>query len=204
MNFGYCAETSNAVPYNYDELSAQIKVTSPIENITYSGPDVVVNADAYIGGHEQEIGSRYIPYQNISCVYSLDGSEWQNMSLVSFSNLNTFSSLVNSFWYTTMWLNYTVVLHNAPEGLHYLTFNVTPNATYSRSYSGPEKTSVHFEVQSSEPSPVQSPLNELNDILIIGLVIAVVICVGSVIYVKKALSTESLTKYCRGFSESKE
>ena len=172
-----CSGQNNAVPYSYNELSAQIKIISPKENITYSSPDIVVNVDLYVGGHESEIGSRYVPYQNISCVYSLDGSEWQNTSLVSFSNLDTFPSTVNNFWYTTMWLNYTVVLHNVSEGLHYLNFKVTPNAIHFSSYSYPETTSVHFEVQTSAI--------KLNDIRIIGLVIAVFISISSVFYFKK-------------------
>lgn len=179
LNFGYCDESSNAVPFSYDELSGQIKITSPVENFTYSDSDIVLNADLYIGGIEWEKGSHYIPYQNISCVYSLDGAEWQNMSLVSVDKGEPFSSLVNNYWYSVMWLNYTVLLQNVSEGSHYLKVDVKPDSIHSRDYSGEDKPLVYFNVIK------QSSITELNDMLIIGLVIVTIATILAVIYVKK-------------------
>lgn|SRR5665647_366368 len=83
LNFGSCYSPNATIPFNYDELSGQIAITSPIESFTYTDSDIVVNAGLHIGGIESEPNTHYVPYQNISCIYSLDGSEWQNMSFVS-------------------------------------------------------------------------------------------------------------------------
>jgi hypothetical protein len=180
LSFGYCAETSDIVPFSYDELSGQIEVTSPVENYTYPGSDIVVNASLYIGGREYEQGTHYVPYQNISCVYSLDGSEWQNMSFVSAVKTEPFPSPVNKYWYSSMWINYTATLHNVSKGTHYLKVDVHPKSIPTRDIGSSYKPLVHFNVIVSN-----QPSTELNITLIIGLVIVTTVTVGSLIYVKK-------------------
>lgn len=189
LNSAYCAKSTDAIPFSFNELAASIDVTSPVENFTYSDSDIVVNASVYIGGHEWEKGSRYIPYQNISCVYSLDGSEWQNMSLVSFKKADPFPSLVNNFWYNTMWLNYSVILHNVSEGSHYLKIDVKPDSIHTREESSEkENPFVYFTVAQNSNSELLSKNAVFFAILAISILFGVIAIVAVIIKRKRSFS----------------
>jgi hypothetical protein len=166
--FGCCAESNVKVPFSYDELVANISVSSPIENYTYSNSTIEIKADVYIGAHDYMKDSHYIPYQNISCIYSLDGSEWLNMTLISRSQPYIFPSLVNNYWYVTMWFNYTAVLHNVTAGSHVLKIDVAPNDVRSREEGGEGKPVIHFNVNSQ-------PLTAWALVVIIVITVSVVV-----------------------------
>lgn len=184
LNFGFCAESSNVVPFSYDELSGQVEVTSPVKNFNYSESDIVVNAGFYIGGIEYEPNTHYLPYQNISLVYSLDSSEWQNMTLVSAVKCELFPSIPNNFWYSNMWLNYTATLHNVSGGPHYLRIGVRPDSIgIIDIYRSQNEPLVYFNV-------INQPSTQRESIPIIGLIIVTILAVtifaaGSLIYIKK-------------------
>jgi len=184
---------SDGVPFSYDELSSQIIVTAPVRNFTYSESDIVVNVSLHIGGHEYEPNTHYVPYQNIGCVYSLDGSEWQNMTLVSSAKSELFPSLPNKWWYSNMWLNYTATLHNVSEGSHYLRIDVKPDSIRTRDISSSQdQPLVYFNVMPSIPQGVEPaqpadatfPAPDLLLILPSALVLAVV-AVAALDYRKK-------------------
>jgi hypothetical protein len=182
LNFGSCDELSDGIPFSYNEISGQIMVTAPVKNFTYSESDIVVNASLHIGGHEYERNTHYVPYQNISCVYSLDGSEWQNMTFVSAVKNEQFPSIPNKFWYSNMWVNYTATLHDVAEGSHYLKVDVKPDSIRTSDISsGRDKPLVYFNV-------ISRPSTQLDSIPIIGLVIGIIFTAGFIIYVKKSKS----------------
>jgi hypothetical protein len=105
---------------------------SPIENGTYTVSDIDVKVYMHAGSHESEPGVHYIPYQDICCFCSLDGGDWQNMSLSFVKEHEPLSSLVNeNYYHCTVDLNYTATLYNVPDGAHQLRFRVTPlESTY--------------------------------------------------------------------------
>lgn len=190
LNFGSCDELSDGIPFSYSEISGQIMVIAPVKNFTYSESDIVVNVSLHIGGHEYERNTHYVPYQNISCVYSLNGFEWQNMTLVSAVKNEQFPSLPNKFWYSNMWVNYTATLHDVSEGSHYLKVDVKPDSIRTSDISsGQDKPLVYFNV-------ISRPSTQLNSIPIsipiIGLVIGIIFTAGSIIYVKKSKSPTKL------------
>lgn len=176
-NFG-CAESSVQVPFSYDELSAKISVSSPVGNSTYSSSDVDVNVSVYIGGTEYVKESHYIPYQNIRFIYSLDGSEWQNLTFVSASSPLIFPSLVNNYWYVTMRVNYTTVLHNVTEGSHFLKIDITPNSIPLREEGSEGKPLITFSV-------INQPLIDWTLVGVLVVVIIVSVVVVSLVYFKK-------------------
>jgi hypothetical protein len=182
-----CAESSVQVPFSYDELSAKISVSSPVGNSTYSSPDVDVNVSVYIGGTEYVKESHYIPYQNISFIYSLDDSDWQNMTLVSASSPQIFPSLVNNYWYATMRVNYTTVLHNVTEGSHFLKIDITPNSIPLREEGSEGKPLITFSV-------INQPLIDWTLIGVIIVVIVVSVIAISLIYVKKVKAKQVKTQ----------
>lgn len=188
FNFGSCDESNSSVPFSYDELGAEIRVTSPIKNFTYSDSTIVINASLYVDGTEYEPGKHYIPYENISCVYSLDDSDWQNMSLFSVNNGEITSDLVNNYFYNYMLLNYTAILHNVTEGSHCLRIDVHPNNIRSRdSSSGYDKPLVYFYVKNQL-------ITESTIILLGGLVIAATAILGSAIYIIKKKSSNKILR----------
>ncbi len=172
-------------PFGYDELSGQILVTAPVCNFTYSEPDIVANVSLHIGGHEYEPNTHYVPYENISCVYSLDGSEWRNMTLVSSAKSELFPSIPNNFWYSNMWLNYTATLQGVSEGLHCLKIGVKPDSIPTRDLmSSEDQPLVYFNV-ANQPStlPAIDPLPKLVIAIVISGSLAAATAV--VIYRKK-------------------
>jgi hypothetical protein len=175
LNLGYCYTSNATVPFSYNELSSQLYIYSPAKNFTYSDSDIMINASLFIGSHESEPGTHYIPYQDISCVYSIDGSEWQNMSLVSVYIHEPFCSLVNPFWYSTADLNYSATLHGLSEGEHHLQFNIKPDSIHlmiihnqDYNYSTRYQDYVNFAVKATgekvpvSSTPSQSPTPSLT------------------------------------------
>ncbi len=181
-------------PFDYDELSGSIIVTAPVGNSTYSGSDIVVNASLHIGGHEYEPNTHYVPYQNISCLYSLDESEWQNMTLVSATKSELFPSIPNNFWYSNMWLNYTATLHGVSGGSHYLRIGVVPDSI-PIGYDSSQGSIVYFNVvdNGADSRPSTSELGSaqiLTGVFVFGTVAAVV-AVAAVVYVKKRRAADA-------------
>jgi ABC-type transport system involved in multi-copper enzyme maturation permease subunit len=171
--FGNCAESSVKVPFSYDELAANFSVSSPVENYTYSNSTIEIKADVYIGAHDYVKDSHYIPYQNISCIYSLDNSEWQNMTLASTSQPYIFPSLVNNYWYVTMWLNYTAVLHNVTEGQHNLKIDLNPEGIRSIEEGGEGKPLIQFTVN-NQPSTKWFLISVIITVIIVSVVVVFV------------------------------
>jgi hypothetical protein len=174
LNLGYCYASNASVPFSYDDLSSALTIYSPAKDFTYSESDIMINASLHIGYHESEPGTHYIPYQNISCVYSLDGSEWQNMSLISVNIPEPFCSHVNPYWYSTAELGYSATSYDLPEGRHHLQFSIKPDSLVKHfsvyhsqdyDYSTRYQDYVNFAVKatgeevpvSSTPSPSPTP-----------------------------------------------
>jgi hypothetical protein len=189
LNFGSCDALSEGAPFSFNEISSQIMVTAPVNNSTYSESDIMVNVSLHIGGHEYEPNTYYVPYQNISCVYSLDDSEWQNMTLVSAVKSEQFPSIPNKFWYSNIWVNYTATLHDVSEGPHYLKVDVKPDSIRTRDISSSQdEPIVYFNVISRPSTQLEDDL-PINSAPIIGLVIGVIFTSGFIIYVKKGKSS---------------
>jgi hypothetical protein len=134
LDCGYCIDSNDPVPFSYDELSCHADIITPAKNLTYLDSDIAVNVSLLVGGTEQQPSTHYIPYQGISCLCSLDGSEWQNMSLVVVDIREPFNSLVNPVWYSTAILNYTTTLHDVSDGMHNLRLDVKPDSIHTSFY----------------------------------------------------------------------
>ena len=197
LSFGVCYSPNATIPFSYDELSGQIAITSPIENFTYTNSTIVVNAGLHIGGIEYEPNTHYVPYQNITCIYSLDGSEWQNMSLVSVGGHEAFSSMVNPFYYSNTWLNYTSTLHEISNGTHLLQLDVKPDSLSSRvrSIDNLGKAVVNFSISSisnstEKPDTTVVPKNA-EFFYILTLVIGAPSLVGVVLIYRSYRKTQN-------------
>jgi len=177
LGSGNCYASNATVPFNYDELTASVYMNSPIENGTYTVSDIDVDVYMHAGSHESEPGIHYIPYQDISCLCSLDGGDWQNMSLSFVKEHEPFTSLVNEHYYhCTVDLNYTATLYNVSDGAHQLRFRVTPlDSTYvsfvhhPASANASERLRDYFEFTVAQnPSVINETIAESSPNAIVG------------------------------------
>jgi hypothetical protein len=173
LNFGSCYLASERTPFEYYEMSGSINVTTPLENSTHSNSDIAVNLTLRLGGYEFGSNTHYFPLQSISCVYSLDGSDWQNMTFVSAFEDEQWPSCL--FWYSETWVNYTTTLQDVAEGSHYVTIEVKPDSLRTN------QTLIHFNVISQPSTQLVSPLT----VGVIGVIFVVTFAIASGIYVKK-------------------
>ena len=115
-DIAYCTVSFSPKPFSYSELSCQVHINSPNKNFTYSTSNITINVWLYIGGTEKESNTHYIPYEDISCLYSLDGAEWQNMTLLSAVKSELFPSIPNNYWYSNMRINFSASLIDVSTG----------------------------------------------------------------------------------------
>jgi hypothetical protein len=180
LDIAYCTVPINPKPFSYQELSCQAHITYPTKNFTYTDSNITINVWLYIGGTEEEPNTHYIPYENISCMYSLDGAEWKNMTFLSALKSELFPSIPNNYWYSNMRINYTVTLTDVSTGEHDLRFNVKPDSINTRfivesdkDYTAIPKSVdyIYFTVaQNSNEEPTNTQPYEVLPIAIIGVV----------------------------------
>ncbi len=180
LSFGYCYSPNATIPFSFKELSGTVYVTSPVENFNYSDSDVVVNVSLHIGGIEYEPNTHYVPYQNMSCIVSLDDAGWREMSLVSVGGLEAFSSVANPFWYSNTWLNYTAALHSVSGGQHYVRIGVKPDGI-PLSYESSQGSLVYFNIINSAQ---EKPFPWLP-VAAVSVIVGAVVAVAAVVYGKK-------------------
>ena len=165
---------------SYSELSCQAHINSPTKNFTYSASNITINVWLYIGGTEKEPNTHYIAYQDISCLYSLDGAEWQNMTLLSAVKSELFPSIPNNYWYSNMRINFTATLIDVSRGEHDLRFSVKPDSIHANfivesdnDYTAIPKSIdyINFTVaQNSNESPTNTQPYEALPTAIVGVV----------------------------------
>jgi hypothetical protein len=178
-NLGPCDDSSGMIAFSFNELTAGIDVWSPIQNQNFTyGSDVPVDVIAHIGSHEYKMGLHYIPIQNISCVYSLDDGEWQNLALVSLKESPPFASYVNKWYYKVMDINYTTTLQNVTGGVHSLKIAMKPDGILFDTNGVFGSTIINFNF--TEESQTNS-----NDSLIIGSIIGIASISCAILYFKK-------------------
>jgi hypothetical protein len=180
LDIAYCTVPISSKPFSYSELSCQAYINSPTKNFTYSASNITINVWLYIGGIEKEPNTHYIPYQDISCLYSLDGAELQNMALLSAIKSELFPSIPNNYWYSNMRINFTATLIDVSRGEHDLHFSVKPDSIHTKfivesdnDYSAIPKSIdyINFTVaQNSNESPTITQPYEALPIAIVGVV----------------------------------
>ncbi len=175
LHLGFCYSQNATIPFSFKELSGTVYVTSPVENF-YSDSNIAVNVSLHIGGIEYEPNTHYVPYQNMSCIVSLDDGEWREMSLVSVGGLEAFSSVVNPFWYSNTWLNYSAALHDVSGGQYFLRIGVKPDGI-PLSYESSQGSLVYFNIINSAQ---QKPFPWLP-----VAAVTVLVAVAAVVYLKK-------------------
>ena len=189
-------------PFSYSELSCQAYISSPIKNFTYSDSNITINVWLYIGGTEKEPNTHYIPYENISCLYSLDGAEWQNLTFLSANKSELFPSIPNNYWYSNMRINFTSTLFDVSTGEHELRFSVEPDSIHTRfivasdkDYTAIPKSNdyINFTVaQDSNESPTNTESFEALPIVIIGVV--ALIAVSLLLVFQRHRKTSNMSK----------
>jgi hypothetical protein len=163
--FVSCADS---IPeFSLQDVAASILVQSPVDNESYIGSVISLNVEIQFSSYTFTRNSGVIPYQNISCIYSLDGGEWKN---ASFSTVRITGDVKNpvreGYWYTIQ-CTYNAVVRGMPEGRHNINVTVMPEevrASDSHSYNPYSRNAtVTFVVRAAVGLLVLSPQNKTYD-----------------------------------------
>lgn len=110
--------------FSFKDIEAEIQIISPADNGSYTG-DVSLNISIRFSAYSEAPNSSVIPYQDISCIYQLDNSEWTNASLYSASD-NGFRDWVNGGYWNIIKCNYSALLQGLSNGAHLLNVSLKP------------------------------------------------------------------------------
>ena len=186
MNLVQCTTTPvEVVPFSFSAIDAGIKITSPVSNMTYLESTIQLTVILYLSGTELVPESHKIPYEQISCVYSLDDGEWENASFVSNTKSHVWKSFVNELWYNQMDCTYTAILHDIPDGLHTLRVAVKPAGIRSYNSHDVDDREATVEFTTSDQSSIVSIIMQQPELITILVVIIISIIAIVAIFKKK-------------------
>jgi hypothetical protein len=141
----------------YQDLSTRIRSQSPANNESYAGV-VPLNVTLRFDIHEMYLHSASIPYQNISCVYSLDNNEWMNIPFERVSSSGEFSDPLTHGYIYQIGCTYNTHLQGLSAGEHFINVTVKPNGVLPNDYySWYNDSAVYFVVKGSSVSVLSSP-----------------------------------------------
>jgi hypothetical protein len=128
----------SAVPeFSFSEIEAEIQVSSPVDNGSYTG-DLSLNISIRYYALSHVPNSSVIPYQNINCLYQVDNNDWKNASRISASQQGGFWDPPNDGYWNVIDCNYSAVLQGLFNGEHLLDIDLKPDLEY------------HYRVASNE------------------------------------------------------
>jgi hypothetical protein len=152
--------------YSLAEVRAGIAIRSLVENGTYLGSSVTLNArvqfEVYANNSEEE---KRIPFEEIQVLYSLDNGEWKQIPLLA-ADEGERSSPNYPQYYKIVDCSYVTTLPPLSDGWHFIQISLNP-ALRSSQYHGdpsfivPNATeSVHFKAISTTGLSILSPQNQ--------------------------------------------
>ena len=156
----------NLPSYSLTEVRAGIAIRSPLENGTYLGSSIILNArvqfEVYANNSEEE---RRIPFEEIQVLYSLDNYGWKMIPL-SFADEGELPSPNYPHYYEIVECSYVITLSPLSEGWHFIQISLKP-ALRSSAFGGdpsfivPTATkSVHFKAANATGLSILSPKNQ--------------------------------------------
>ena len=179
---------------SFGDIQSIIQIISPVDNASYTG-DVSLNISVAFEAYSH-MNSTVIPYQDITCIYRLDSSEWRNASFNSVSEPTIYWSWVNQIYTIQITCSYSATLQVSSSGLHSVSVDVNPDVIRSfdsRTYNdsiGVEyyylNTTVNFYVSNSLEHSDSFPIvPSTASIAAVTIAIAIVGVAGLLVYFKK-------------------
>ncbi len=199
--FGY-AKAYTFPNFPFEEINVQYKNISPADNACYIRK-VPVNISVRFYAFSRAKNA-LVPYQEISCLYSVDNGEWQNATLHNASAHKYSWYPANRMWEIYVDCYYNATLQSLSNGVHLLEVDFKPDIggrsrlssngkLFASEHSSPNTTlprnaSITFYVfGNNKPNPTAQPINTEYDPLfsIIVLTISVLVTSSLLIYFKK-------------------
>src|SRR3972149_3343546 len=82
----FSSAATNGPTYSLTDVRASMGINSPMENGTYLGSLVTLNAGASFQVYAVTSDIRRIPVEDIELLYNLDDDEWKAIPLISVKN----------------------------------------------------------------------------------------------------------------------
>lgn len=137
-------------PFSFDEINAMIEIQMPGHDGAYVGA-LTFNVSIEFYNNSPTKLSRAVPYQNITCIYSVDNGEWKNASFNALTDSKKCPSLANGGYWYEEFCTYGAVAQGLSEGLHFINVTVTPSEVHSHdSYSLGSDSSLYFTVHGGD------------------------------------------------------
>lgn len=165
--------------YSLAEVRAGIAIRSLVENGTYLGSSVTLNArvqfEVYANNSEEE---KRIPFEEIQVLYSLDNGEWKQIPLLAADEGERPSPNYPQY-YKIVDCSYVTTLPPLSDGWHFIQISLNPALRSSQYHGDPSFTvpnataSVHFKAISTTGLSILSPQNQTYNSSEIPLVFTV-------------------------------
>jgi hypothetical protein len=145
-------------PYPISDVYAKTQITSPLDNRSYLGSLVTLNVTVRLCVFACESHPGVIPYQDITCIYSLDGGEWASVPFQFYAWKGVMPSANKGRYYDVVVCFYAVGVMNLSEGGHSIRVAVKPDSlrSYYRENSTLEQ-SINFMAIEKSPVLTESP-----------------------------------------------
>jgi hypothetical protein len=161
MRGDWLANASAIQPYPISDVYTKTQITSPLDNGSYFGSLVTLNVTIRLCVFAYESNPGVIPYQDITCIYSLDGGEWKHVPFQFYAWKGVMPSANNGRYYDVIVCFYAVDVTNLAEGGHSIRVAAKPDIL--RSYYHENSTlehSVNFRIIGQSPVFTESPQSE--------------------------------------------
>jgi hypothetical protein len=180
-----------ALAFSTSEIEAEITVTSPVNNGSYTG-DVCLDVNIHFFAWSRQKNSSMIPYQDVACLYKVDSKQYQNASIYYASKQSSWVDIPNGGYWNEMRCNYTASLQGLSDGPHSLKIALEPSdITYYR-VNAPSTfdnipTEYFYVYQITTPAQPTNSTPEFPATIIAasGASLTAVIAAGLLVYFKK-------------------
>ncbi len=184
--------------YPLADVYAWVSIVSPVENASYSESLTVLNVSVMLSVYAYTSNPGIIPYQDISCIYSLDGGEWKSIPFQFYSGKGVMPSSNPGRYYDQITCFYNATMEKLSEGKHSIRVEVKPDSLRSYKEWSTLNQSVNFAISNSLPTPSESNApasgteNPQSSIVAAGTVtaIGVIASLGIILYFKKHKALE--------------
>jgi hypothetical protein len=143
---GSTPNATTAPQHSHGDVYATIEIQTPIYTGANAGSLALdVTIEYYV--YERSTQSVLIPYQNFTCIYSVDNGEWKETFLRANVSQSWCMSLVNGGGWNEVFCSYSAVVQGLSDGLHLINVTVTPSEVWSHDYySLGTDSSIYFAV----------------------------------------------------------
>jgi hypothetical protein len=168
--------------YPLNSVYAMVIIESPIDNGSYLGNLVTLNASVLLSVYANASQPGIIPYQNVSCFYSLDNEQWVSVPFCFTFGKGVMPSVNEGRYYDQITCFYSKDVENLSEAWHQIRVAVKPDILHSHHGDGNTLEGlVNFSVTKQSPVPTQSPEPQPEPFpATLAIIIAVLVIIATI------------------------